>query len=567
VSGGIEGNGAADAASSDAVPEAWHAVVARMVAAGALREGARSHALLSYLLDHHVTAQGGAPKAYAIAVDVLKRPGSFDPARDGIVRVEIGRLRTILDTYFAGPGADEPVCFRLPRGQSGLVIEAGKAAPTPAAPPPAAPSRRIPRTAGMLLAGAAAAALLAAVAGIEARRAPAAVAIGAPTSPHVVVLPITDLVGTEETQRIAAGATGIIASELAHFYEFPVVLPSSGLSPTGMPGDFLLTGSLVPAADARIMTTLRLSRAPSDEVVWTGSLTGPAELAHWAGRAHEAAVRLGAPLGVIPARLRAEVMEGRWNDGRAEPTDFECYMLYSAFDVTKEDGLRRSAADCLEHRAAGGSTVGRIWSAAAFMHLLDWTERPPTDADLPAADDPLVRAALAAAHRSVLLEPSSAHGHEVLGSILTALGRGIEARAALDRARALNPGNPEIEVKLGWLDCLEGQWDSGTARIEAVVARYSAVPGWYRIPLALAALREGDMGRLTDEATAILASGDVRGAALLLASARREGAAQRAEAAARALEAQGRSPASAAASIFRGFPEASTRTLLLDLLP
>lgn len=559
VADGREGNGAGAAAAARAGPEACRSVVARMVAAGALREGSRSHALLTYLLDHHFAGPGDAPKAYAIAVDVLKRPTSFDPARDGIVRVEIGRLRTLLDTYYAGPGAEEAIRIRLPRGQSGLLVETVDAA----APPAGAPPRGLPRMAAMLLAGAGAAVLLAAVAGF---RPQGSATVGAPTAPKVVVLPISDLAGTGASQRIAAGATGIIASELAHFYEFPVVLPSSDLTPTVAPGDFLLSGNLAPVTGDAFVVTLRLSRAPSDEVVWSGSLTGPADLGHWAGRAQETAVRLGAPLGVIPARLRAEVLEDRRSDGGTDPTDFECSMLYSAFDVTKDESLRRTAADCLERRAEGGSAAGRIWSAVAFMRFLEWTERPATEADTRAADDALVRAALAAAHRAVLLDPGSAHGHEALGSILTALGRGPEARAALERALALNPGNPEIEIKLGWLDCLEGEWDRGTERIGAVVARHSAVPGWYRIPLALAALRRGDAAPLADEANAILASGDIRGAALLLAAARLEGVPERAEAAERALAAQGRSPASAAASIFRTFPDASTRTLLHDLM-
>ena len=52
----------------------------------------------------------------------LRRPSSFDPTRDSIVRVEVGRLRKLLDMYLRGPGASDPIHFEIPRGQSHLKV-------------------------------------------------------------------------------------------------------------------------------------------------------------------------------------------------------------------------------------------------------------------------------------------------------------------------------------------------------------------------------------------------------------------------------------------------------------
>ncbi|SLN33192.1 hypothetical protein AQS8620_01127 [Aquimixticola soesokkakensis] len=94
--------------------------IVRMQRLGVLRVGSRANKLLRYLVRCEVT--GTPVKAYAIAVDVLGRSRDFDPSTDSIVRVEIGRLRKLLDAYFDGQGADAALSMRIPVGQNTLVF-------------------------------------------------------------------------------------------------------------------------------------------------------------------------------------------------------------------------------------------------------------------------------------------------------------------------------------------------------------------------------------------------------------------------------------------------------------
>src|SRR3546814_7746946 len=61
------------------------------------------------------------PKAYAIATEALGRSADFDPAIDSYPRVMVGRLRGLLDRYYA----DIPWTHRLrvPQGSYEIVVQ------------------------------------------------------------------------------------------------------------------------------------------------------------------------------------------------------------------------------------------------------------------------------------------------------------------------------------------------------------------------------------------------------------------------------------------------------------
>src|SRR5690349_16835501 len=49
-------------------------------------------------------------------MDVFGKDGDFDPSTDAVVRVQAGRLRELLQQYFANEGIAEPVRIAIPRG-------------------------------------------------------------------------------------------------------------------------------------------------------------------------------------------------------------------------------------------------------------------------------------------------------------------------------------------------------------------------------------------------------------------------------------------------------------------
>lgn len=79
--------------------------------------------LLGYVVTEVVEGRAQGIKALTIAQDVFGRGASFDPSKDSLVRVEIKRLRDILDHHYATTGAEAWVCIRIPKGTYVPVFE------------------------------------------------------------------------------------------------------------------------------------------------------------------------------------------------------------------------------------------------------------------------------------------------------------------------------------------------------------------------------------------------------------------------------------------------------------
>ena len=73
-------------------------------------------AFLRFVVEETLAGRGGRLKAFTIATQALQRREDFDPQTQSIVRVQAKRLRELLDAYYAGPGAADPIVIALPLG-------------------------------------------------------------------------------------------------------------------------------------------------------------------------------------------------------------------------------------------------------------------------------------------------------------------------------------------------------------------------------------------------------------------------------------------------------------------
>ena len=88
----------------------------RMVASESFRTCPRLAAFLRFVIEATLRGESAHLKGYTIAVEALGRSGDFDPQQDPIVRVEAGRLRRVIQHYYAGPGAKDLLVIDVPRG-------------------------------------------------------------------------------------------------------------------------------------------------------------------------------------------------------------------------------------------------------------------------------------------------------------------------------------------------------------------------------------------------------------------------------------------------------------------
>lgn len=88
--------------------------------------------LLQFLVDHRLRGGRSAPKAYAIATEALGRNADFDPAVDSYPRVMVGRLRTLLDRYYAETAWVHRL--RVPQGSYEIVVQQRASPPARSVP-------------------------------------------------------------------------------------------------------------------------------------------------------------------------------------------------------------------------------------------------------------------------------------------------------------------------------------------------------------------------------------------------------------------------------------------------
>ena len=95
---------------------------------------ARNRAFLQYVVEREMSGEGESISAYAVATAVFGRSELFNSLLDPIVRIEAGKLRRDLETYYLKSGRRNPLRITIPRGayRPRFELADGKSADTPA---------------------------------------------------------------------------------------------------------------------------------------------------------------------------------------------------------------------------------------------------------------------------------------------------------------------------------------------------------------------------------------------------------------------------------------------------
>jgi hypothetical protein len=88
----------------------------RVLASATFADAERGSRFLRFVVQAALEGRSGEVKESVIGVEVLGRSPSFDPKTDPIVRVEAGRLRARLSTYYQNEGKTDPILISLPKG-------------------------------------------------------------------------------------------------------------------------------------------------------------------------------------------------------------------------------------------------------------------------------------------------------------------------------------------------------------------------------------------------------------------------------------------------------------------
>jgi len=88
----------------------------RVVASPGFARNERLSAFLQFVVEETLEGREGGLKEAVIGAEVIGRPPGYDTRSDPVVRMEAAKLRARLDEYYSGPGANDPVRIRIPKG-------------------------------------------------------------------------------------------------------------------------------------------------------------------------------------------------------------------------------------------------------------------------------------------------------------------------------------------------------------------------------------------------------------------------------------------------------------------
>ncbi|BCP52491.1 hypothetical protein K32_11080 [Kaistia sp. 32K] len=506
-------SGLKDIGPSDASPADVRAALSAIQSSAVFGASRQLSLFLGYVVEKTLAGDADRIKAYSIATEALGRPETFDPSVDPIVRVEAGRLRKALETYYQGEGAAAPMRISIPRGSYVPRFEPrqeGTAKPSGASDLPAdgvadagqsdepgsavvesadaAQRGRAWRIGGLVL-------LLAlAVAGIFGARAffsagpsdaagappvakveTAASTAARPMVPRIFVVPFA------VTNDLATGITGSqfatkMVTALSRFDEVTVVTRLDG------DADYLLSGTLSEGQGGISAATLLTDRI-SGRVIWSSKLSAPRNPIQPSLAIDELvadiAVTLAQPYGVVMSDRLART--DRPDDG------FLC--LARSFNYWRDftTATHAEIRNCLEELTHRYPTYALPYAMLTFIYLdedgLAFNVQP---------ESPSVDRAVKASAMAVQLAPTSARAQQALQYAYFATGQIDRAIATGKRAVQLNPLDTEVRASQGQVLIVAGNYLLGATLIEEAASHNPAYPPWYDLYLALAAFQAGN---------------------------------------------------------------------------
>jgi hypothetical protein len=88
----------------------------RVLSSRTFARSERLRAFLKFVVEMEQLGLAHQLKGYTIGIDVFSRNHGFDPGTDPLVRVQAGKLRKLLNQFYASEGRDDPLRIRMPTG-------------------------------------------------------------------------------------------------------------------------------------------------------------------------------------------------------------------------------------------------------------------------------------------------------------------------------------------------------------------------------------------------------------------------------------------------------------------
>jgi len=470
---------------------------------------------LSYIVERQLAGEGQNIKAYSIAVDVFGRSPEFDPQADPIVRVQARRLRSLLDEYYRGPGANEEIQIQLPIGRyvprfvavgPPTAAERAEAVPSPAgpgeeakseAPPPKAVRGHVTVSWFVLLVLSLGVVALVYALSTLGQRQERDEALAAPFDiPAVRVMEFQNLV---EDPTITPTLSALAVELVTDFGPMLTVDAFLGGRAGGdgaleRQADYMLSGVIRarPVDMGRFEVGAVLTELSSNSIVWNwSSLIGSEQLKSRGGietLAQDVVLNLGGTRGPLHAQARDYV---RRTDLAGRENFYLCGVLFVLYRTTPTVGLAQRIRDCAEGLPEAEQRSGNV--RAGLASLL--AEGVGGDIGAVLLREDRLAMADERMDEALAADPTSSFVWEQRARLDEMMGQHEMAEAAYGTARQINPANIDAMAAHARHLALIGRLDTAAVAAQRAIQAVpqTQIPDWFYCVPALAALDKGDL--------------------------------------------------------------------------
>lgn len=494
----------------------------RLLASETFGRSERARRLLRYLVEREQAGEADRLKGVSIAMDVFGKDGDFDASTDAVVRVQAGRLRELLEQYFANEGIAEPVRIAIPRGgyvpsyelnairlpsdarsaMGGIAQRPDASAGAAAAAPehldthatseplvaPAAPAQSLTRQlrffwAAMVLVIAMLGLLIVrqgnaflGVGDTAATLETASVA-GAGVEPVFDSLPLIYIAvkanGAEAARVASSLRVGLAGFDTIDFIGRDA---DSTRDQSADPISFVFDVVPGPAAGE---VTVELQSVATGRVLLSRNLT-PAETAPSVVESNIASLLTS----TVPA---SGAIYSYIDQSNIRTSQIGCLVLDDRYFLDMNAQTHEAAYRCLEKLASEGTKSSLVYAELAALH------GEAVTAHYPYPPDATLEKAMSLAHRAVQMGPMNPHAHRALGYLNSRLGNADEAIRLTRKAYELNPYDLGMAAAYGYGLIFAGKYEEGTPILGRAVDAFSGHPTWWDYGLFVGAFMQGDM--------------------------------------------------------------------------
>lgn len=461
--------------------------------------------LLQFLVEHRLRGGRSAPKAYAIATEALGRSADFDPAVDSYPRVMVGRLRTLLDRYYA----DTPWIHRLrvPQGSYEVVVqhrvspparsfdasESGSdvkaAASGDQAGAPRAPGTTSTGTAPRYGRWFVAILLLAlALFALSALRSgPDRLFVGAPAAMPLLEVSAPVSGNTPPSRALARALDSKLRDGLRRF-DMVELLSAQAPGAAAVRADYRLDVSMVLNQQGVGQVTLVLNRVSDQRAIWSQQERISDEGMPQLESIEPLIAQIAADYGVI---VRDQIQREPDNFAAGYP----CLAQFNRMRQMRNMPYAQQVEACLRATLKHNARDPVALAALSLLRFGDWQPQRMVPAGREAFAEGRVLA-----EQAYESSPNSSAGLFAMARANFYAGNCLRGNTMGDAALRLNPYDPDLNGFLGLFKITCGQAEAGEALLRRSLALDPSYPGVPAVTLAFILSQRGEQ----EEARAVL---------------------------------------------------------------